>query len=201
MLTATDHFAELTKLGVAHHYKAGVHIFKEGDSGDAVYLLLSGEVMPVSETIDGKAISYGAIQAGQYFGEMALDGGKRSSSVQAITDCECVVIPNALVLAYAQRHSDFALHLLNTAISRARKATDAARDMALLNAYSRLRLALNREFDLGDETCHLSHAQLATQIGASREMVSKLHKDLTRGGYVEAGHRLTTRLKKLPLKW
>jgi CRP/FNR family transcriptional regulator, cyclic AMP receptor protein len=102
----------LAKLGVLRQFKTGTMILREGEPGDAVYLLRSGQVRSLSQALNGKEISYNVIQAGQYFGEMALDGGARSSSVEAVTDCECWVIPNEQVLAYAAQNSEFALHLL-----------------------------------------------------------------------------------------
>ncbi|MEY4295603.1 MAG: hypothetical protein RLY82_1291 [Pseudomonadota bacterium] len=193
--------ATLAQLGTLRQFQAGVMILSEGEPGDAVYLLERGQVRSFSQAISGKEISYNIIQAGQYFGEMALDGGPRSSSVEALTDCECWVVANAQVLAYAAQNSEFALHLLTTAISRARSATDAARDMALLDVYSRLAQTLNHEFATNDGICNLTHAQLAAKIGASREMVSKLIKDLVRGGYVASHSRQTMHIKKLPARW
>jgi CRP/FNR family transcriptional regulator, cyclic AMP receptor protein len=201
MLITQDHFDELAKLGMLRQYKAGVLILREGETGDAIYLVRGGQVRSLSQALHGKEISYNIIPAGHYFGEMALDGGARSSSVEAVTDCECWVIPNEQVLAYAAQNSEFALHLLTTAISRARSATDAARDMALLDVYSRLTQALNREFEAHSGVCPLTHAQLASVIGSSREMVSKLIKDLVRGNYVEVKNRHTIKIKKLPIKW
>jgi CRP/FNR family cyclic AMP-dependent transcriptional regulator len=195
------HLAELAKLGVLRQFKLGAMILKEGEQGDAFYVVREGQVRSLSQSASGKEMSYNIIYADQYFGEMALDGGLRSASVEAMSDCACWVIPNEQVLAYAAQNSEFALHLLTTAISRARSATDAARDMALLDVYSRLVQLLNREFELHADACNLTHAQLAATIGSSREMVSKLIKDLVRGGYIEVRNRQTIKIKKLPAKW
>jgi len=201
MSTISPHFSELSKLGIARQYRSGATILKEGDIGDAVYLLVRGEVRTLSKSLSGKEIVYNIIQAGHYFGEMALDGGVRSASAEALTDCECIAVPNPQVLAYARDNSDFALDLLNTAIARARSATKAAHDLALLEVYPRLVSTLNQTFAHQGETCQITHAQLATQIGASREMVSKLIKDLVRGGYVQMKNRSLQRIKKLPARW
>jgi CRP/FNR family transcriptional regulator, cyclic AMP receptor protein len=177
-------------------------ILHEGEAGDSLYLLLKGNVLIYSQSASGKVLTHGTITSGHYFGEMSLDGGKRSASVQAITDCECVLIPNAQVLAFAQKHVDFGTHLLQTVIDRARSSTEAAKNMALSDVYERLSKALHRAFEAGEGVCALTHQQMADQIGASREMVSKLIKDLERGGYVAALHRREIkRLKKIPPRW
>jgi CRP/FNR family transcriptional regulator, cyclic AMP receptor protein len=197
-----DYFSDLTPLGVRRQYRAQSVILKEGDPGDAMYLLLAGEARSYSEAINGKVIAYNTIKTGQYFGEMALDGGNRSASVQAVTDCECLLVANAQVLAYASQHPAFASHLLHTVIHRARMATEAAKSMALSDVYERLWRVMHQEFEVNEGICTLTHLDMAGRIGASREMVSKLIKDLERGGYVEALQRRQIRLiQKIPMRW
>ena len=94
-------------------------------------------------------------------------------------------------------------------MGRARSATGAARDMALLDMYERLAQSLSRlaGITLDDNGFPriiedlVTHAELAAQIGASREMVSKLMKDLERGGYIAVENRQITLLKKLSARW
>jgi CRP/FNR family cyclic AMP-dependent transcriptional regulator len=197
-----EYFAALTPLGVCRQYRAGALILKEGEPGDAMYLLLQGEVRSFSQAINGKVIAYNSISAGQYFGEMALDGGNRSASVQAVSDCECVVIANAQVLSFVGIHPAFAVNLLQTVILRARSATQAAKSMALSDVYERLWHVMHKEFETHEGICTLTHLNMAGRIGSSREMVSKLIKDLERGGYVDTqkrGH--IQQLKKIPVRW
>ncbi len=202
MYTLAQHVATLAKLGVARQFRAGSVILREGEAGDALYLLLKGQVLAYSQAVNGKVLNHSTIDSGHYFGEMALDGGSRSASVKALTDCECVLIPNAQVLAYAHEHAHFGTHLLNTVIQRARSSTEAAKSMALQDVYERLWQVLEREFVANQETCTLTHAQIAAQIGASREMVSKLIKDLVSGGYVQVPHRgAMVRVKQVPIRW
>jgi CRP/FNR family transcriptional regulator, cyclic AMP receptor protein len=202
MQARSEHFTALASLGIKRHYRADTVILYEGDSGDALYLLLTGQVRIYSQSVTGKILTHGTISAGQYFGEMALDGGQRSASVQAMEDCECVLVPNAQVLLFASAQSDFATHLLHTVIGRARSTTEAAKNMALLDVYARLWKALDHAFETCHDVCTLTHKQLADQIGASREMVSKLIKDLERGGYVQSLHRRELkRLQKIPMRW
>jgi CRP/FNR family cyclic AMP-dependent transcriptional regulator len=80
--------------------------------------------------------------------------------------------------------------------------------MALLDVYGRLaqtpsHLAKVTAEDIGPKTIDplITHAELAAHVGASREMVSKLMKDLERGGYLQVSTRQITLLKKLPAKW
>ena len=199
----------LADLGVQRSFRKGAVILNDSEVGDAVYILIQGRVRVFGAAPTGKEITYGIIGAGEYFGEMALDGGTRSASIEAMEPCLCSVVPNAHVLAFMRDHSEFAVELLHKAIGRARSATGAARDMALLDVYERLAQGLNRLASITPEDSAMpktienliTHAEIASNIGASREMVSKLMKDLERGGYIAVENRQITLLKKLPARW
>jgi CRP/FNR family transcriptional regulator, cyclic AMP receptor protein len=198
----------LADLGMQRSYRKGAVVVNEGEIGDALYILIQGRVRVFSADTSGKEITLGTILAGDFFGEMSLDGGSRSATVEALEPCLCAVVPNAHVLAFVRESSDFAISLLQTTIARARAATQAARDMALLDVYGRLAQTLNHLAkvtveDSAPKTIDplITHAELAAHVGASREMVSKLMKDLERGGYLQVNTRQITLLKKLPAKW
>jgi CRP/FNR family cyclic AMP-dependent transcriptional regulator len=202
MKSASDHLSALTQLGNRQSFQSGSLILEEGEAGGALYLLQSGVVRSYSQSPSGKVLVHNRIQAGEFFGEMALDGGPRSASVQALTDCECVLVPPAQVLNYMREQPDFAYLLLEAIILRARLATEAAKNMALLDVYERLCQVLNNSFDRNADHCSLTQLQIAHQIGASREMVSKLLKDLVLGGYVQTLQRgQIKKLQKIPLRW
>jgi len=89
-------------------------------------------------------------------------------------------------------------------IRRARAATEAARNMALLDVYGRLVVVLEKHDGAAADGMTLepiTHQEIASRVGASREMVSRLLKDLEQGGYIETGNRRITLLKKLPTRW
>jgi CRP/FNR family transcriptional regulator, cyclic AMP receptor protein len=198
----------LADLGQQRSFRKDAIIVNEGETGDALYILIQGRVRVFSADTSGKEITLGTIFSGDFFGEMSLDGGSRSATVEALEPCLCAVVPNAHVLAYIRDNSEFAISLLQTTIIRARAATQAARDMALLDVYERLAQTLNHLAKVTVEDNMpktidplITHSELASHVGASREMVSKLMKDLERGGYVQVNTRQITLLKKLPAKW
>jgi CRP/FNR family cyclic AMP-dependent transcriptional regulator len=198
----------LADLGQKCSFRKGAILVNEGEAGDAIYILIQGRVRVFSADTSGKEITLGTVLAGDFFGEMALDGGERSATVEALEPCLCAVIPNAHVLAFIRSNSEFAISLLKKTITRARSATQAARDMALLDVCERLAQTLNHlaKVTADDNTPKIiapliTHSELASHVGASREMVSKLMKDLERGGYVQVNTRQITLLKKLPAKW
>jgi CRP/FNR family cyclic AMP-dependent transcriptional regulator len=191
----------LAAQGSQQSFKKGNLIFKDGDIGDVIYILLEGRVRAFGSSISGKEITYGYIDAGEYFGELTLDGGRRSASIEVIEPSVCAIVTNAQVQTFMQDHPNFATDMLHTVISRARQSTDNARNIALLDVYSRLKHTIEKITPAVDVVVSITHQDLAADVGASREMVSKLLKDLEFGGYINFESRKLTRLKALPVRW
>jgi CRP/FNR family transcriptional regulator, cyclic AMP receptor protein len=182
--------------GVQRSYRKGAIIVSEGDAGDTLFILLQGSVRTYGTDADGREVTYGTIPAPNYFGEMSLDGGARSASVEALEPCVCAVVTSHRVRDHLARCPDLAFELITKIIARARSATVTARNLALLDAYGRL--AAQGKRAIPERT---THADLAQRIGTSREMVSKLLRDLEKGGYVSVDKRSLVLVKKLPAKW
>lgn len=203
--TPLDHLPAILQLlaaqGMLRSYKKGALIFQDGEQGDSIYILISGRVRAFGAAISGKEITYGYVAAGEYFGEMTLDGGTRSASVEVIEPCVCSMVTNMQVQAFMEQHSHFAKEMLHTVIARARQSTNSARDIALLDVYTRLKHTIEKHAPTIASSVNISHAELAADIGASREMVSKLLKDLEQGGYIDTKSRQLSVLKKLPARW
>jgi len=204
---ASDALRELAARGVRHHYRKGRLLIEEGDAGDTIYIVLSGRLRVFAVHVDsGREITYGAYGPGEYVGEMSLDGGLRSASVETLEDCQCAVVMRPVLEAFIAEHPDFAFELLAKVIRRARAATLTARQLALNDAYGNLKAWLDSAaVAQADGTRWIAqrptHRELAQCIGRSREMVSRLLKDLETGGYVAvegAGWRLA---KGLPARW
>ncbi len=102
---------------------------------------------------------------------------------------------------------EFAFELIERVIRRARLATQSARSMALLDVYGRVvqlleSLAVSRADGLRVIEERLTHAEIAARVGCSREMVSRLMKDLVAGCYLRRGPASGwTVLRSLPQAW
>jgi len=198
--------ARLAARGIVRNYRKNTIILNEGEPGDSLFVLLQGQVKVYATDENGREITYGTIQAGDYFGEMSLDGGPRSASVMTLEPCLCVLVTRAAVQQHLAEAPEFALQLVTKVIRRARSATETARQMALLDVYGRVIHTL--EGQCGPATMQtpvqltqITHQQIASRVGASREMVSRLLKDLEKGGYVELGIKRITLKRKLPARW
>lgn len=192
--------------GNLRSYRKSSVVINEGDAGETLFILLQGSVKVFSTDQSGREITYGTITAGDYFGEMSLDGGPRSASVMTLEPCICSIVTRIGVREHLAEEPEFALDLVAQVIRRARTATETARNMALLDVYGRVIATLESEAgpakpDAPVLLTQITHQSIASRVGASREMVSRLLKDLEKGGYIELGVKRITLKKKLPARW
>jgi len=205
-LKLTPETRALAQRGELRRYRKGTLLIEEGDFGDSLYLVVSGRVKAFSLGHNDREITFGIHGPGEYVGEMSLDGGPRSASVITLEATTCAVITRHTLRAHIATHPDFALDLIARVIRRARLATNNARSMALLDVYGRVtRLLEELAVAQPDGTRvieeRLTHAAIASRVGCSREMVSRLMKDLETGGYVDVGARSLTLRRPLPTHW
>ncbi len=217
-LHLTPTLRSLALRGVVRSYPKKSVLINEGDDGDSIFILLKGSVKVFSMDESGREITYGKIQAGDYFGEMSLDGGPRSASVMTLEPCTCAVLTRHNVSEHLSVEPEFAIDLVAQVIRRARAATEVARNMALLGVHSRLVAVLQENLDpthyasptkrqspTAESTLlepyiiePITHQDIAGRIGASREAISRVLKELERSGHLILSHKRITLLKKLP---
>ncbi|MBO9516150.1 MAG: Crp/Fnr family transcriptional regulator [Variovorax sp.] len=200
------HVQKLAALGVQRRYRTHALLIEEGDEGGAVYIVLSGRLRAFVSDARGREATLALHGPGDYVGEMSLDGGQRSASVQAVEPTVCAVVTRETMLQHIGRDPEFAMALILRLIRRARLATESARSMALLDVYGRLkRLLESRAAPQPDGTRRiierLTHQAIASEIGCSREMVSRLMKDLESGGYLASDQRQLVLARELPARW
>lgn len=196
----------LARRAVPRRYRKGVLLIQEGEFGDTLYIVLSGRIKVFSLGPNDREITFGIYGSGEFVGEMSLDGGPRAASVVTMEPTTCVVITRPTLLEHIAQYPEFAFELLAKVITRARMATRDARNMALMDSYGRLVALLDELAVLQDDgtrrlISRVTHAEIASRIGCSREMVSRLLKDLERGGYTATVGRSLHLLKPLPSRW
>ncbi len=196
----------LAALGVQRRYRSRTVLIEEGDRGDTIYIVLQGRLRAFVSDARGREITLGYHGPGEYVGEMSLDGGPRSASVQAAEPTLCAVVTRETMLRHIAAEPAFALGLIVRLIKRARLATESARSMALLDVYSRLRRLLEERAQAQPDGTRciverLTHQAIASEIGCSREMVSRLMKDLEAGEYIGTAARRVVLLRQMPVRW
>jgi len=177
----------------------------EGDDTDSLYVVLSGKVRVFVADDKGREVQLNQLGVGEYFGEVTLDGGPRSASVMAIEDCRCAVVKRAELTTFLEKQPELSLHIVRKLAHRVRELTENVCSLALMDVYGRvarllLELAEEKEGKLVIDEA-LTHKDIASRVGASREMISRIFSDLSDGGYVrkEDGHLVIAR--KPPPRW
>jgi CRP/FNR family cyclic AMP-dependent transcriptional regulator len=202
-----DVLAALASSAVRRTFPKNAVIITEGDESGPLFIILSGKVRVYLSNEDGKMVTLSDQREGSYFGELSLlDDQPRSASVMTVEPTVCALIPKQAFHAWLKEHpDDAALGLMRGLTRRIRVLTENVRGLALSDVYGRLVRILTglAEAD-GDGLAikdKISHQELANMVGSSREMVSKLMKDLSSGGFISTEGRRIRILKKLPASW
>lgn len=200
-----EQLRSLSRNAVLRECPANLHVLGEGDRSDALYLILSGRVKVYLTDEDGRDFILNEHGPGECFGEMALDGGARSASVITLAPSRFLAVPREDLEGFLRGNPDVAMQLMRQLIGLARHLTEKVKALALASTYQRL-AALLQEMSEEDGGVRVvrgrhTHAELSQRIGASREMVTRLMKDLTAGGYVRSEANGLTIAKPLPRKW
>lgn len=191
----------LAEQGVRRNYRKGTLLLQEGDVSSNIYVVLAGSLKVFSPDGSGtREYIHDICGPGRIVGFASLDGGPCEASVETREATTCSVVGYPRLAEYLRAHPDFAFELLSGALRDLRTARQKAKAMALSGVYPRL-AAFLIEQGSGDVLPKISHQAIADQIGASREMVSRILRDLELGGYIEkAGQTLLVK-KALPPSW
>lgn len=196
---------ELAALGRVRSYPKNTVFITEGDSSDSVFVVLSGRVKIFLSDTEGHEMILDTQGPGEYVGEMALDGNPRSASVMTMEATTFSVVGREPIKEQIRRKPEFALDMISKIIDRARLATNSVKDLALLDVYGRVaRLLLNMAVERNGKLEipeKLTQQEIAERVGASRDMVSRIFRDLTAGGYITVESRHITINKKPPARW
>ncbi|MBC7623835.1 MAG: Crp/Fnr family transcriptional regulator [Aeromicrobium sp.] len=177
-------------------------LIREGERGETLFILLRGRVKVFSANNEGKELILDTLGPGDTLGEMTLDAGVRSASVEALEATTCSVVTADEMRRYITANPEFALQLITHLIGRTRIAVENLKRMAPLNVHGRLTTLLTsltpKQQGTGYITEKLSQQQLAERVGASRDMVSRILHDLAAEGYVAIHSKQIDVLKPLP---
>ncbi|SMF22222.1 CRP/FNR family transcriptional regulator, cyclic AMP receptor protein [Alteromonadaceae bacterium Bs31] len=198
------YLAELEKLSVTRKYPKNTILVTEGDDSSHLYIIRQGKVSVYLSDDEGRQVILNYMQEGEYFGELSLmDGKPRSASVMTVVPCEMTVISRSSFQDLLNNNHDFALVMNRELARRVRELTESVRDLALLDVYGRVSHTLEK---LADEQMRINnpkvtHQDIANMVGSSREMVSRIMKQLIIGEYIEQQSNFIEIKKKLPRCW
>lgn len=189
-----------------HFFEAGDVIFEEGDLSDSMYVLVLGRLKVYSTEASGREVVHNTLHSGSVFGETFLDFGPCSTSVKATEPSECLRIDRPQLNALMRTHPHISECLILHVIARLRHATGKVRALAFDGVYERVTTVLD-EAAVEDEfgrhiPRHFTQAEIASHVGASREMVNHILRDLIQGGFIlrDRQHQMTL-VRPLPKHW
>lgn len=198
----------LCERGAVRRIERGVVFVREGDLTHSLYVIQSGQVQVFSADDYQREVLFGVHGAGELIGEVALDGERRIASVRAMSDVHCVEVSRAEVLQFVSEYPAFGLDLFADLVARVRTAREGLRSMVFLDTCARLRNLLQDEAQSPPESMQhalgvvkLTHRDIATRIGCSREMVSKLLKEAADKEYITVTRGEILILTQLPERW
>ena len=211
MLESIAIFSELSQpeLGILENhmvkrsYPKNAIVINEGDEANSLYIILDGEVKVFLSNEDGREIIINTQGAGDHFGELALlDNAPRSASVMTTMKSTLGVISKEDFCTVITRHPELALKLIRELTRRVRLLSDSVKTLALMDVYGRvaktlLGMAEDMDGNLVIEN-RPTQQEIANRIGASREMVARIMKDLTTGNYISLEGRRLVINEKLP---
>ncbi len=165
-------------------------IMSAGDPTDALFIVISGRLKVMMSDDEGREVILAILSQGEFFGEMGLlDDAPRSATVIAIEPCELLMISKADFKKCLQENFDICMGVMRGLVKRLREADKKIGSLALMDVYGRVARLLMEMAELIDGqrvvTKKLPKQDIAKMIGASREMVSRVMKDLQTSGYIE----------------
>ncbi len=185
---------KLAALSVRRAVRRGTRIFSQGDAGDSLLGLISGQVRISVTTPAGKEVFLNLMEPGDSFGEIAvLDGNLRTASAEALLDTELFVVRRPDLVSLIEREPKLATHLIALLCQRLRWTSELIEEAAFLSVHGRL---ARRLLKLADEhgtaeqgvvTLRISQADLAGFITVSRQIVNQYLQQWRKRGWIELG--------------
>jgi CRP/FNR family cyclic AMP-dependent transcriptional regulator len=201
-----DHdLARIAAASTIRTYSKNSIIITEGDVSSSLYIILNGEVKVFVSDEDGRTNIVNRLGPGDYFGELSLiDQEPRSASIEAVTKCRMSMLSRQYFVGYLEANPHVAIRLLEGMAQRLRRTTDHAKGLALMDVFGRIAGVLLKSASDQDGrmiTPPLTQQDIADQVGASREMVSRILKDLRAGDYISMDGKRFIINKAIPDRW
>lgn len=165
-------------------------IIDDGDRSSSAYIINSGKVKVFLSDDQGKEIVLSYLEAGEYFGEMALiDQEERSAAVMTVEDSELTEISQKSFRECLRTHPEVAERIMLGLVSRLRDADKMISSLALQDVHERVanmlaKLAVKKDGKLVIDD-KPTHQHIANIVGASREMITRILKNMSTDGHIE----------------
>lgn len=190
MLTASQ-AESVAESVVKSRFRRGESIVEQGKKSNSLFIILTGRARVVSTDLRGREVILATMQPGDHIGEMSLiDNEPHSATVRAEVQTDVLVLGRLEFARCLPENSSMAYAVMKGLVQRLRQADRKIESLALMDVYGRVARAL-LEFAVVDADGNaiirdkVSRQDLAKMVGASREMVSRVMKDLEERGFIE----------------
>ena len=212
-LTKTDLFSGLDDADiemvasqtVLRQFPKNTVIVSQGDDTDSIYVIIKGKVDVFLHNDKGKEIIINTMGVCESFGELAPLGGiPRQASIITTEDSTFGVISRQVFMDTLLVKASVSMKIIDLLITRIQDLTEEVSSLALEDVYNRVVRVLYKHADeVGDKliTEKLTQQDIASRVGATREMVHRILKELKTGGYISIEGKHITIEKKLPSGW
>jgi CRP-like cAMP-binding protein len=175
---------------VKRRYRRGEVIVEHGRKSNALFILLTGRARVLTADVRGREVILAVLQPGDYVGEMSLiDNEPHSATVRAEIQTDMLILGRPEFARCLPENSSLSYAIMRGLVQRLRSADRQIESLALLDVYGRVARSL---LDMSEQVGELkmirnkvSRQDLAKVVGASREMVSRVMKDLEVRGMIE----------------
>lgn len=198
-----DCLLKLERISSLRKYPKNTILFMEGDDNSQLFVIKSGLICIHTDDNEGRQLVLNYMGPGEYFGELSLlDAKPRSASASTVEDSTLLTISRDHFRNFMREYPELYEVLMVELVDRIRALTGNVKDMALLDVYGRVAHTLERLCNPAMEVSpKLTHQDIANMVGASREMVSRVMKELVVGGYIEVQQKQVHILKAFPKSW
>lgn len=185
-----DVLASVARIAMMRRFPRGQSVVRAGDRSDYVYFVLTGSLKVVVSDEDGREVILSILGQGEIFGEMSMFGEQpRSASVVAVVAADLVMISKQDFRQLMQESFDVTWRIMCNLAERLRNADRKIESLALMDVYGRvagLLIEMAEDVDGASVVVRkISKQDIAKMIGASREMVSRVMKDLGQQGLIK----------------
>jgi CRP/FNR family cyclic AMP-dependent transcriptional regulator len=196
----------LKDVAIKRSFPKNTILFSRGDESDALYLLYKGSAKAIINDETGKEIVLSTVGPGEYFGEISfLDGEARSATVVTREPVQVLIVYKNDFKKILFSNPDIVFRLLKELLNKLRRSTEQIESLAFMDVYKRIANLLLQLAEPQDAKWvieeKLTHQEISNRVGSSREMVSRIMKQLQTGGYISTDRKKIIIHKKLPVSF
>ena len=201
MLTPTQ-AESVSDAVIKRRFKRGELIVEQGKKSNALFIILNGRARVLTTDVRGREVILANLSPGDYIGEMSLiDNEPHSASVRAEVQTDVLMLGRVEFARCLPENTSMAYAVMKGLVQRLRHADRKIESLALMDVYGRVARALIEaaEMDADGQAVirdKVSRQDLAKMVGASREMVSRVMKDLEERGYIETLENTSVLIKE-----